>query len=72
MKSSSDGLGRNADILDNLHTDVSLANIAAELRTDVYSMSRWFKTQFGKPPHRFVHQQRVARARRLLKLTERR
>ena len=57
-------------LLDQLETQVSLADLAQLLQMDVFSLTRWFKRAFGVPPHRFIMQARVDRAREMLERSD--
>jgi AraC family transcriptional regulator len=54
---------------EHLAADLSLAAMAALLQCDVYTLTRWFKSVFGLPPHRYVLRQRVQRSQSLLHST---
>jgi AraC family transcriptional regulator len=47
----------------NLDKDLRLAELAALVSMSPYHFARLFKGSTGVPPHRFVIQQRIARAR---------
>jgi len=51
---------------DQLHERISLADLAALVDLDVYSFSRWFRKTFGRPPHQYLMNLRIERARILL------
>ena len=53
-------------LLADLETDPSLPELAAACGLSVRHFSRAFRASFGAPPHQWVLQQRVARARDLL------
>jgi AraC family transcriptional regulator len=57
-------------LLDQLEKQISLAEIAQLLQMDVFSLTRWFKQEFGLPPHQFIMQARVDRAREMLKRSD--
>ena len=57
-------------LLDQIDRQVTLAELAALLGTDVFSLIRWFKSAFGVPPHQFILQSRIERARSLLRKAE--
>ena len=60
-------LARVEDYLDaNLGDDVSLADLAALVGLSPYHFSRAFKAATGLPPHRYLIERRVARARERL------
>jgi AraC family transcriptional regulator len=46
----------------NLDKDLRLAELAALVRMSPFHFARLFKSSTGEPPHRFVIQQRIARA----------
>lgn len=50
-------------ILDQLGAPLSLAQLAAVAGCDVRSFTRWFRSEFGTSPHRFLSAARVERAR---------
>ncbi|MGI2904210.1 AraC family transcriptional regulator [Tolypothrix sp. VBCCA 56010] len=56
-----------AYINDNLTEDLSLEAIASHLQMSVYYFARLFKQSMGVTPHQYVIQQRVERAKQLLK-----
>ncbi|GAX41686.1 transcriptional regulator [Tolypothrix sp. NIES-4075] len=56
-----------AYINDNLTEDLSLEAIASHLQISVYYFARLFKQSMGVTPHQYVIQQRVQRAKQLLK-----
>jgi AraC family transcriptional regulator len=56
-----------AYIHDHLEQDISLNAIATYLEMSQYHFCRWFKQIIGIPPYEYVIQQRVERAKRLLK-----
>ncbi len=51
----------------HLEEDISVVEIATHLNMGQYQFSRWFKQSMGVPPYQYVIQQRVERAKRLLK-----
>ena len=55
-----------AYILDQLDRQITLADLSQLLHLDAFSVTRWFKSVFGVPPHQFVMRARVERARALL------
>jgi AraC-like DNA-binding protein len=50
----------------NLDKDLTLADLAAVVYMSPYHFARLFKCRTGVPPHRFVVQQRITRARTFL------
>lgn len=48
--------------------DIGLDDLARETGTDRFSLTRAFKAAFGLPPHTYLIQLRLARARRMLAL----
>jgi AraC family transcriptional regulator len=58
-----------AYIHDNLATDLSLKEIAAEVGYSPYHLHRLFRSVMGKPIHRYVIEARLERARALLRST---
>lgn len=56
-------------ILDQLHKDLKLADLAQELQTDVSTFVRWFRKAYGLPPHQFILRERIGRAKVLLRTT---
>ena len=56
-------------INDNLHADLSLAELAATVSLSPYHFARIFKRAFGLSPHQYVIRQRVEQARQLLEST---
>lgn len=56
-------------INDNLGRDITLAEIAANVEMSPYYFVRSFKQSTGLPPHQYLVEQRVARAKILLKET---
>jgi AraC-like DNA-binding protein/PAS domain-containing protein len=54
----------------HLEDDINLETLAAEARLSVYHFARAFKLSTGLPPHRYVLEQRVKRARQLLLQTD--
>ncbi len=56
-------------LLDQLGTNLKLADLAQELDTDVSTFTRWFRRTFGLPPHQFIMRERIARAKVLLRST---
>ncbi|MFL9449589.1 helix-turn-helix domain-containing protein [Tolypothrix bouteillei VB521301_2] len=57
-------------INENLGEDLSLKKIAAELNMSQYYFCRLFKQSTGMAPHQYLIQQRVERAKQLLKHTK--
>lgn len=55
---------------DNLATDIGLSEMAGVANLSRYHFSRQFKRSTGLPPHRYVIQRRVNRARELLSGTD--
>jgi AraC family transcriptional regulator len=55
---------------DHLDENVSLASIAAELHMSQYYFCRLFKQSTGMTPHQYLIQQRIERAKQLLRLPE--
>src|SRR5215831_19604731 len=53
-------------INDNLARALPLAELSAEAHLSQYHFARLFKESTGLPPHRFVVQRRIERARALL------
>jgi AraC family transcriptional regulator len=53
-------------IEENLHQDISLAELAAIARLSPYHFCRAFKESVGEPPHRYQMTRRIERARALL------
>ncbi|MBY5355046.1 helix-turn-helix transcriptional regulator [Rhizobium leguminosarum] len=63
-------LGRAAAYIhDNLTEDVSLEVLAAQAAMSRYHFLRAFKAAFGSSPHQYVIQQRMERAKLLLRTT---
>lgn len=56
-----------AYIHDHLGQEISLDAIATHLDMSQYHFCRWFKQVVGIPPYEYVTQQRIERAKRLLK-----
>jgi AraC family transcriptional regulator len=56
-------------IEDHLTEDLSLADLAAVVHLSPYHFARLFKESIGLPPHRYVIQRRVERAKLLLATT---
>ena len=64
-------LGRATDYVnDNLSRKVTLAEMAGAARMSPYHFARSFKAATGLPPHRYVIQRRVERAKALLANTD--
>jgi AraC family transcriptional regulator len=57
-------------IRQNLDKELRLAELAALVCMSPYHFARLFKCSTGVPPHRFVVQQRIARARAFLATPE--
>jgi AraC family transcriptional regulator len=55
---------------ENLAGDLSLAEIAGAANMSPYHFSRLFKEAVGSPPHRYVVERRVERAKDLLRHTD--
>jgi AraC family transcriptional regulator len=53
----------------HLHTDLSVSEIATELAMSQYYFTRLFKRSLGISPYQYVMQQRIERAKYLLKTT---
>jgi AraC family transcriptional regulator len=53
-------------IEDNLHQDISLAELAAIARLSPYHFCRTFKETVGEPPHRYQMSRRIEQAKILL------
>ena len=58
-------------LTDNLHTHLTLADIAARASMSTRSLSRHFRHQTGTTPLQWLSRQRVRRAQQLLEETER-
>jgi AraC family transcriptional regulator len=58
---------RGGRIAEELGSELSIARLAREACMSADHFSHCFKQTFGVPPHRFVQQQRVAAAQRLLR-----
>ena len=56
-------------LLDQLHAEVRLSDLARLVQLDVYSFARRFKRTFGMPPHQFVLHARINLAKTLLRDT---
>jgi AraC family transcriptional regulator len=54
----------------HLESDIKLADLAASVGISPYHFSRLFKQSMGVSPHQYVLQQRVERAKQLLKSTQ--
>ena len=52
---------------DNLSEDLTISDLAAVARMNLHHFSRAFKQSTGYPPHRYVNNCRVERAKRLLR-----
>ncbi len=57
-------------INDNLEKDLTLAEIAAAVGMSMYHFSRLFKQSTGLPPHQYITNYRIERAKKLLARTE--
>jgi AraC family transcriptional regulator len=53
-------------IEENLHQDISLAELAAIARLSPYHFCRAFKETVGEPPHRYQMRRRIEQAKTLL------
>ena len=53
-------------IFDQLDQPLSLAELAAFVRMDVYSFAKWFKSAFGIAPHQYILAARIGLAKELL------
>jgi AraC family transcriptional regulator len=61
-------LKRTIDFINsNLERDITLNDIAAEADLSAYHFSRLFKQSTGVPPHRYLLQARIEKAKSLLK-----
>lgn len=56
-------------IEDNLGSELAIANLAALVPMSQFHFARGFKTLVGEPPHRYILQRRIERAKVLLKVT---
>jgi AraC family transcriptional regulator len=54
----------------NLHRQVSLRELASMVDMNVFHLLRMFKVSFGLPPHRYVLERRIGRAKDLLRDSE--
>jgi AraC family transcriptional regulator len=54
----------------NLRNRLTLAEIAAEVDLNPHYFARVFKKTLGQPPHKYILDKRVERAKALLKTTE--
>jgi len=54
----------------HLHENIGLEALAQEANLSVYHFARAFKLAVGMPPHRYVMEQRVLRAKGLLQCTD--
>jgi AraC family transcriptional regulator len=63
--------GLRAFIADRLDQPLTLEDLAAFSQCDVRSFTRWFRSEVGVSPHRYVTQARVERARSLIAKTNR-
>src|SRR5436309_10135194 len=57
-------------IQDNLHGELRLAELSAQVHMSPYHFARLFKRSTGTPPHRFVLLRRIDRATTLLATRE--
>lgn len=57
-------------IIDNLHLNLHLADLANELKVDVSTFTRWFRKAFDISPHQFILRERVERAKVLLRVSK--
>lgn len=55
----------------HLHQDINLADLAALLGISPFHLSRQFKQSLGIPPYQYLLQQRIERAKQLLKQSDR-
>ncbi|MBW4688467.1 MAG: AraC family transcriptional regulator [Komarekiella atlantica HA4396-MV6] len=56
-------------IEDRLTQDLTIADLAAVVHMSPFHFARTFKTAIGQPPHRYLTQQRMERAKFLLSVT---
>ncbi|MBW4558127.1 MAG: AraC family transcriptional regulator [Trichormus sp. ATA11-4-KO1] len=56
-------------IEDNLGSELAIADLAALVPMSQFHFARGFKTLVGEPPHRYILQRRIERAKVLLKVT---
>ncbi|GAA6620082.1 helix-turn-helix domain-containing protein [Scytonema sp. NUACC26] len=56
-------------IEENLASELAIANLAALVPMSQFHFARAFKTLLGEPPHRYILQRRIERAKVLLKVT---
>lgn len=61
----------SAHVEAHLHESIALEALAQEANLSVYHFARAFKLAVGMPPHRYVMEQRVLRAKGLLQGTDR-
>jgi transcriptional regulator of acetoin/glycerol metabolism len=61
----------SAHVEAHLHESIGLEVLAQEANLSVYHFARAFKLAVGMPPHRYVMEQRVLRAKGLLQSTDR-
>ncbi len=77
LKAYDDGLPKDTlnQAIDYIHAhlgeNLSLADMAATLHISQYHFCRLFKQSTGMSPHRYLMQQRLDRAKQLLRLPER-
>lgn len=57
-------------IHENLHQNLKLGDLAALLNMSEFHFSHQFKRTIGTPPHQYLLQQRIERAKQLLKQTD--
>lgn len=59
--------GRVADYVEaNLDQPLTLDDLAAEAGLSAYHFAKMFKISFGQPPHRYVTDRRISKAKELL------
>jgi AraC family transcriptional regulator len=56
-------------IEENLAAELTIANLAASIPMSQFHFARAFKTATGSPPHRYIMQRRIERAKVLLSVT---
>lgn len=59
-----------AYIAENLGNRLTLAEIAAEVNMNPQYFARTFRKAVGQPPHQYILDKRVERAKALLKMTQ--